>query len=323
MQDHRGSTMTYQISQATMPVVPFPHIPDDITRLILEEAVEDDRLAALTLVLVARHVRKWIQPLLFRVVYLSSENWARRFLQVLTANPAFGRYVRTITFYLNTDAGVLAEAIISHLPNLHGLALWIPLVESKALLSSTQSNLSSLRRLSLTIDLPSRMTKMMPLLPCSLTHLELYAECSPLELQIGLKHLTQLAHLLIYSLGHIAPFVDDLVLHMPQTLQQLVVIPGLFDRTRDLTRSWFIRNRDPRVIIFVVGDMDIFRYNDDVPDCIVHDIRLASDWLYAPRGHLDIWEHAAEMQQKLAEKRDNLGLSEPTPTVFHHHAIKS
>jgi len=42
--------------------------PEDIERLIFEQAAEDDKRTALQLVLVARRVQQWIEPIVYRVI---------------------------------------------------------------------------------------------------------------------------------------------------------------------------------------------------------------------------------------------------------------
>ena len=43
----------------------MPHVPDDIARLIFEQAALDDQKTALNLVLVARRVQHWYVPGIF------------------------------------------------------------------------------------------------------------------------------------------------------------------------------------------------------------------------------------------------------------------
>lgn len=293
-------------------LTPFPTIPDDITRLILEAVVEDDRRAALSLVFVARDVQKWcvililsscsvdsisrIQPLLFRIVRLVDDHRAESFLQTVLSNPRLAYHVRNLA--LRFGLAGLAEAIIPCLPNLQMFAVWVPVapIASEDLMFM---GLEAFRHRINSVAIP---LEIMPLLPSSLTHLQLYGRIHPLELQKGLKQLPRLSHLLIYpwppETNNVRPFLEEFHLDMPKSLQQILVALGPFDSSSiaELTLPWFIERCDHRVVIVILrripGDFQ----------CIVLDPLQLSPTLDLPVS-LDIWDKATEVQNKLAARR--------------------
>lgn len=66
------------------PLVPFPlHLPDDILRCIFENAAYDDIDTACSLVLVASHVKEWVDPILYSAVRLEGPSQIRLFARTV------------------------------------------------------------------------------------------------------------------------------------------------------------------------------------------------------------------------------------------------
>ncbi|KAJ7593686.1 hypothetical protein C8J56DRAFT_924883 [Mycena floridula] len=305
----------------------FPEIPDDIIRLIFEAAVEADRSAALNLALLARHVQKWIQPLQFKAVRLRSAQGAETFLQEVTSNPTrLGIHVQTMTLSRLGDlqGPGLPKAIVDSLPHLSALSVWLLPKEIRPFFSS---RLPSLRRMCLWLGGYWHFHKtvreaVMPFLPESLTHFELHGGTVFPE---GLTRLTRLTHLIVqYNWVHngdICEFVEELLLHSPNSLQQIIIaiIPinphiGSFKNIDDLTFPWIIERCDPRVVFVMrppftkinLSVDDRHWRNDRVTECILFDtLTPIGDWCSSPSGDTDIWEKAAEMQEKVARLRLN------------------
>ncbi|KAJ7587251.1 hypothetical protein C8J56DRAFT_1026697 [Mycena floridula] len=265
----------------------FPDIPDDIIRLIFEAAVQAERSAALNLVLLARHAQKWIQPLQFKAVRLRFDQDAEDFLQEVTSNPTrLGIHVQTMT-------------------------------------------LPSLRRMSVTVGYQSdpELTlhkDIIPFLPESMTHLQLHAyDAYPLFPDGGLKRLTRLTHFIVrhncYENGTIRKFVKKLFRHLPDSLQQIIIavttddphFPA-FRGTDDLCFAWVMEQCDPRVVLVMQPPKikvhksiyDCHWTGDRIRECILFDtLTPTGDWCSSPLGHTDIWDRAAEMQEKVARLR--------------------
>ncbi|KAJ7587234.1 hypothetical protein C8J56DRAFT_891108 [Mycena floridula] len=241
----------------------FPDIPDDIIRLIFEAAVQAERSAALNLVLLARHVQKWIQPLQFKAVHLCHDQGAEDFLQEITSNPTrLGIHVQTMTVRISLRPG-LSKAIVDSLPHLSTLSIFIRSSDIRPFFSS---RVPSLRQMSVTVGYQSdpELTlhkDIIPFLPESMTHLELLHAYNAYALfpDQGLKHLTRLTHLIVqhncYENGTISEFITELLLHLPDSMQQIVIavttddphFPA-FRGTDDQCFAWVMEQCDPRVV---------------------------------------------------------------------------
>ncbi|KAJ7587181.1 hypothetical protein C8J56DRAFT_92625 [Mycena floridula] len=225
----------------------FPDIPDDIVRLILEAMVENDHLAAKNLVFVARNVQKWIQPLRFKAIFIGNEYRAKTFLQEITSNPdRLGIHVETITLMDNGAVMKHAKAIVSSLPNLITLGIWL---SAEDIPRFFPFNSLSLRRLSLSLISLPEMKKAIPLLPTSITHLELFGRYSPLEPQASLIHLTRLTHLLVSAWNQdVRALVDSLPLSIPKSVRQILIFVGPHGDFRNLSPRFTSERRDPRIM---------------------------------------------------------------------------
>ncbi|KAJ7587262.1 hypothetical protein C8J56DRAFT_1165325 [Mycena floridula] len=308
----------------------FPDIPGDVIRLIFEAAVQADRSTALDLVLVARHVQKWIQPLQFKAVRLRDEQGAETFLQEVISNPTgLGSHVQTMTLHLSGLRLSLSEVIVDSLPHLTTLSIWVPVEEIQPFFST---KLPSLRRLCLLVGyrrLDSYRTlheQIIPFLPESLTHLELRGSTDyPILPDKWLKRLTRLSHLIVpydwVANPDICEFVEELLLYLPNSLQQIIIAIvtinphiGSFEYIDELTFSWIMEQCDPRVVFVMPPPkrkVDLSFHDcrwtaDRVTECIIFDtLTPIGDWCSSPSGHKDIWDRAAEMQEKISRLRLN------------------
>ncbi|KAF9023897.1 hypothetical protein BDZ89DRAFT_146001 [Hymenopellis radicata] len=70
---------------------PFADLPIDIARLLLETAAEMDRATALTLALVSKTVRQWMEPMIYRSIALPNANKVMAFARVVQSrnDPTF------------------------------------------------------------------------------------------------------------------------------------------------------------------------------------------------------------------------------------------
>ncbi|KAJ7587223.1 hypothetical protein C8J56DRAFT_93322 [Mycena floridula] len=312
----------------------FPDIPDDVIRLIFEAAVKKDRSAALNLVLLARHVQKWIQPLQFKAVCLRGAQGAETFLQEVTSNPTrLGIHVQTMTLPLGLRVG-LPKVIVDSLPHLSTLSIWLHSEDVRPFFSSRL--VPSLRRMCLSLGYQFRDSRMLslqkdviPFLPESLTHLELHGgDDYPLFPDQGLKRLTRLTHLIVWydccENGDICDFVKELLLHLPDSLQQIIIVvvditivefnPDIpaFEGCDNLCFSWVMKQCDPRVVFFMqrpetevpTSIHDYLWDGDRIKECIIFDTWEAiGNWCNTPSGHTDIWDWAAEMQEQVSRLR--------------------
>ncbi|KAJ7587227.1 hypothetical protein C8J56DRAFT_1083689 [Mycena floridula] len=335
----RLSALSTTISQLDT----FPDIPDDVIHLIFEAAVAAERSAALNLVLVARHVQKCgeaevfsrIQPLQFKAVRLCNEQGAKSFLQEVTSSPTrLGIHLQTIDLSRHDLRPSLTKAIVDSLPHLSTLTDRLPAEDIRPFFKFS-SKLPSLRRLSLSLNFQLVFTNgrlslrkdVIPFLPESLTHLDLDGgydyPLSPSD--EALKRLTRLTHLIIWydsvNNGDICNFVEKLLLHLPDSLQQIIITIALVDPnnptfrgTENLCFSWIMKQCDPRVVFFMERPRtevprSIDHYNKTwsyhhIGECIIFDtLTLIEDWCISSPGYTDIWDRAAEMQEKVSRLR--------------------
>ncbi|KAF9016364.1 hypothetical protein BDZ89DRAFT_406678 [Hymenopellis radicata] len=89
------------------PVHPFPDLPLDIARLILETTAVLDRGTALRLALVSKLVRAWyaIDPVLYHTVILNTRSTARRFIFSIDSRPSAALLVRNLCLWSGDGMG--------------------------------------------------------------------------------------------------------------------------------------------------------------------------------------------------------------------------
>lgn len=108
----------------------FPLLPDDIERLIFECLVQIDKRAALTLVLVARHVQQWIEMFHYRTLEFDNGMKVKKFVDMMkrTDKPDsfFLTHVRSISVIFNKPSVLRLEdlfLIISRCRSISSFAL--------------------------------------------------------------------------------------------------------------------------------------------------------------------------------------------------------
>ncbi|KAJ7587128.1 hypothetical protein C8J56DRAFT_1051420 [Mycena floridula] len=286
---------------------PFPDIPLDIMRLIFEAVIEEDCYYALDLMLLARRVWNWVEPLLYRVVIISSNRRAQKFLRTITMYPdTLGIRVRKILICSGVAVNT-ARTIFSALPNLQSLAVWIcgPFFSA-----DTLTKAPSLRRLSISLHSDNMTSKVdataISSLPNSLTHLELNSALNPAQFQSVFQHLPQLTHLMAHLVDErIHPYVDSVARHIPGHLQQLLISPLDFSLYEHLTLSWFMGDWDPRIIIIALPEYLGLAPDEVHPYILVEPTATDKliNWDHNPAGHPDIWDRAAELREELTLKR--------------------
>ncbi|KAJ7597780.1 hypothetical protein C8J56DRAFT_1041953 [Mycena floridula] len=107
-----------------MSLRPFPDVPDDIVRLILEETVEGDYYSAFQLVLVAKHVQRWIDPLAYRVIKINSAKALSAICHTITSSirPAkfFVDHVKILA--IDVDDAEDINPLVAACPGIHSFA---------------------------------------------------------------------------------------------------------------------------------------------------------------------------------------------------------
>ncbi|KAF8991849.1 hypothetical protein BDZ89DRAFT_1054376, partial [Hymenopellis radicata] len=90
----------FPTTDVSAPFTPFPELPLDVARYILETAAYMDRATALQLVVVSKAVFEWIDPILYRVVVFTSLDGTKSFWTAIqTRGPEFfARNVKTLVF---------------------------------------------------------------------------------------------------------------------------------------------------------------------------------------------------------------------------------
>ncbi|KAG6809107.1 hypothetical protein H0H92_001576 [Tricholoma furcatifolium] len=146
-------------------------LPEDLQRLIFEGAARTDSKTARRLVLVARHVRTWIEPILCECVIVRTQQHASALLETINAKPqAFRPIVKSLAIgdsvTLQQSKAILAECS----QNVANFAVWANARNPAVFLPFIRSH--SVRQLTLKSHHPSELS-FPPTLLTSLTHLTL------------------------------------------------------------------------------------------------------------------------------------------------------
>ncbi|KAG6843899.1 hypothetical protein H0H87_011907 [Tephrocybe sp. NHM501043] len=144
--------------------------PDELQRLIFETAARADGTTARQLVLVARHVRTWIEPILYGCIIVRSQRHAAALFDTINTKPQdfFGPIVKSLAI---NDSVTLqqSKAILSACSeNVLHFAVWVNARNPTVFLPFIRSH--SIRRLSLKSAHASELC-FPPTLLASLTHL--------------------------------------------------------------------------------------------------------------------------------------------------------
>jgi len=144
--------------------------PDELQRAIFEIAARSNASCALRLVLVAKHVRTWIEPTLYEIIIVRRKDKASRFLETIKSKPP--GFSNANVRYLAIGSEVTfqqTKAILSECSErIVDFAVWKTDRNPTVSLPSIRS--SSIRRLSLRSQHPSELNIPPNVLSC-LTHL--------------------------------------------------------------------------------------------------------------------------------------------------------
>ncbi|KAF7325639.1 hypothetical protein MKEN_00413700 [Mycena kentingensis (nom. inval.)] len=185
-----------------------PHLPPELEREIFEFAAASDPFNAqlrLRLLLVARRVRIWIDPLIYsHIVFSRTNNWTRLKRIIASKPPDFlARHVKSVFMPTSVVSIYEASEIVEACPDVERLACWIdhkapfdgmPMFPQTIPLHLPMPALSRLSiELSHFLCLPS-----VPRLNANLTHLELVywdKHAANYPATISLAQFTRLSHL--------------------------------------------------------------------------------------------------------------------------------
>ncbi|KAF8999222.1 hypothetical protein BDZ89DRAFT_727309 [Hymenopellis radicata] len=170
----------------TLQLLPFPDMPTDIERLLLETAAWEDDSSAYSLVLVSKLVRQWIDPILYHSVALCTSTQLSLFhySMILRDDPAFfSRAVKVLCIgnqnsrrHAIADIWPWAQDVLEVCTGVERLAVW--LIGRTLELRTFTGNLGRLRPTHMSlIDMTNHGWHGGPdcvqVLPNSLTHLNL------------------------------------------------------------------------------------------------------------------------------------------------------
>ncbi|KAI5993854.1 hypothetical protein EDD15DRAFT_2366923 [Pisolithus albus] len=158
-----------------------------------------------TYLLVARRVQHWLEPIIYRIVHLTTENVAKKFLHSIESRPKFAETMVKVLFFRATVGIETAGSILKVCKGIKDLMLRIPchLIGKNPLLGP----LDALPRLhALSIDLASIFNNHVIYLPNidvlhRITHLHIsntWASWQGGSQMIGVEKLEQVTHLSIH-----------------------------------------------------------------------------------------------------------------------------
>ncbi|KAJ7158156.1 hypothetical protein C8R46DRAFT_410651 [Mycena filopes] len=167
----------------TQPVLPGPRLPPDLERLIFEDAALSHLISMPTLMLVAWRVRSWVEPLLYRLLCVTTHNGRRGFpiipvevlLQALDSRSPLMASVECVFFHRipsRYSPSATLNALLAACPRITNLS---SLVGFGASLKAVES-LQNLRRLAINVRelfYPGSVDFAHPLFR-NITHLELF-----------------------------------------------------------------------------------------------------------------------------------------------------
>ncbi|KAF8649134.1 hypothetical protein AX16_005997 [Volvariella volvacea WC 439] len=101
-----------------------PELPCELEREIFQLVVQDEIAKATTLVLVARRVKQWLDPILYRSVTLPTRLSAAQFLHALTLTPSLSAHVQSLTLS-PTLSPLTTRLLLSKCAHLTALACFV------------------------------------------------------------------------------------------------------------------------------------------------------------------------------------------------------
>ncbi|KAF8069962.1 hypothetical protein FPV67DRAFT_994905 [Lyophyllum atratum] len=157
--------------EADQLVVKVPdRFPDDLQRLIFEIAARADGKTARRLVLVARHVRKWIEPILYECLIIRSQREGTLLFETIGSKPRgfFATHVKSLAIGDSVTFQRSKAILAACSQNIVNLAVWGNTRNPTIFLPFIRSQ--NIRRLSLMSQHSSELS-FPPSLLSSLTHL--------------------------------------------------------------------------------------------------------------------------------------------------------
>ncbi|KAG6861479.1 hypothetical protein C0995_016258 [Termitomyces sp. Mi166 len=145
-------------------------LPDELQRLIFETAARGDSNIARQLVLVCRHVRTWIEPILYECIIVRSQQQAEAFFKTIAAKPQgfFGPIVNSLAIGDSVTLQQSKTVLATCSQNVVNFAVWANARNPTVFLPFVRSH--SARRLSLRSTHSAELS-FPPTLLATLTHL--------------------------------------------------------------------------------------------------------------------------------------------------------
>ncbi|KAF8996393.1 hypothetical protein BDZ89DRAFT_807685 [Hymenopellis radicata] len=245
----------------------FNELSIDVLRHLLETTALDDRKTALTLVLLSKAVREWIDPIIYRRAVLTMENILQfeRTIRVRNDVAFFARNVRVLSLAItrSPEYAQAAAHILSICTGIKSVA-WQSF-------SASFPPMNSISPTHICIVEPS--SDDMALLPPSVTHLALSAETfkdaeTLTVMDVDFDGLFP-AHFIHYVLSELASDVKYLIVVFPPTPRGL---------TWPFAR-FISQLKDAR---FVPVCLEARYHRDAIPGlaCYAHDHNVFDDWGY-------------------------------------------
>ncbi|TFK26086.1 hypothetical protein FA15DRAFT_755274 [Coprinopsis marcescibilis] len=275
----------------------FCNLPTELQRQIFLQAAIDDPASTVKLILVARRVCEWLQPIIYRMVTIGAGD-GDLFIRTLTEKPPdfFHANVKHLCLTRPAEVG-RAKRVLEVCKGVAHLALWVDVlgVLGPGSVASLVATLP-LQRLSIEcrhfLDIFSNPSALPPIWYRSLTHLELvfwdYDEAPPFPPLTALRSLT---HLAIRGLNY-WDIQEAYVASILSSFQRLKFLLIFFDESESLEE--IPRSVDNRVVFLP--------YPEEAP---------VRNWEAIWRGTSTIWlEAEEEIERRMEEEAKAVSLEQ-------------
>ncbi|KAF9018696.1 hypothetical protein BDZ89DRAFT_1165034 [Hymenopellis radicata] len=278
----------------------FNELSIDVLRHLLEATALDDRKIALTLVLLSKTVREWIDPIIYRRAVLTMENILKfeRTVRVRNDVAFFARNVRVLSLAItrSPEYAQAAAHILSICTGVKSLA-WHSF-------SASFPPMNSISPTHMSVVEPS--SQDMALLPPSVTHLALSAETfkDAETLTVMGTRAPNLTHIMLYDLDvdfdglFPAHFIHYVLSELASDVKYLIVVFPPTPRGLTWPFARFISQlKDAR---FVPVCLEARYHRDAIPGlaCYAHDHNVFDDWGYRLGKDEDVWTFAEEFARE-------------------------
>ncbi|KAF9030081.1 hypothetical protein BDZ89DRAFT_1159476 [Hymenopellis radicata] len=285
---------------------PFPDLPVDIARNILETAAIISWRDASRLVLVSKAVRAWIDPILYHTILIYFADGCATFANTIRSrnDPSFfARHVKRLCVHDDIYNAQDLRCLLDVLTGLHCLAWWC---DTNNLLPYINTSLASTRYLSMMTELDSPLT-VETLLPRNITHLNVKFDELDVPFGNGLTAVWTsvfarcpfLTHVMVDFYPDSPPgwatdkeqFVRSALSVAPPTLKAFIIE---FQNVTRPSMSWRASEFGPFLTDsrFIIVSPDPCHSGLEGVVCypIQHDPLLDWQYLDATSSDLDIWE---------------------------------